>query len=217
MAYELFTKEENSIFLDGKPSQEAINKAISSNKKIYLNTEKFSRFEIDKIFSSSQKIHLIVSDESFNRWNIGRMISKGKNRVLVISKKWGSWDVRSIAQQRGFIVIDGTRFDHWNLSKIMEAGAYVIVDHDHMDKHELKQLLLSHNHSKLILYFPDKDNEYIEAFKELGFLVAIEGQLTRLNLNTSKRASETPLKPPPSKPQPGIDEMVTDWLDSVNK
>ncbi|MEC7839273.1 MAG: hypothetical protein VX777_04455 [Chlamydiota bacterium] len=216
-AYDLFLKDDKSTYYDKLPNDQELKGATKLYEKIFINTNGLSRNEIDKIFSSNKKIHLIITDDTFNRWNTNRLLARGKNRILIISNKWSSWDIRSLANQRAFIIIDGTRFDYWNLSKIMESGAYVIVDNDQLNATELKQLYSSPYLSRFIVYFSDSDNENIENFKSKNINMIVEGDetLTQINLVPLRKIPKKTIETTETKPQPNIDEMINEWMEAA--
>ncbi len=214
--YELTAKDDKTIFLDEKPPETELNFSLREYDKVYLNADNYTTQEIQKVFSSNRKIHLILTDNVYSRWNIGRLMTRGKDRILIFSEKWGSWDVRRVAEQRSRIYIDGSRFTYWDLQKIIEAGGYVIIDADQLSEKELHQLTSTESASKVIVTFKDKQNSLIESLKKRGAHAVIENDLERLDLGPKPRApTQKIIEEPPKKEAQPFNEMFNEWIEAA--
>jgi hypothetical protein len=186
IAYELFAKEAKSAFVDKKIDEKEIDRLLKVYDKVFINAQHYPRKEIDNIISHRKKIHLIIPDTVYDRWNATRLIDRAKERMLIISNKWNSWDVRRLSERRVKMFVNAKRFDLPDIQKILESGAYVLIDSEKLTMKEFQSFVMS-DARRLIITTDGEDLHKLERVQRKGAQIVMKDHLTRVNLSPPKR------------------------------
>lgn len=184
--YELAGKEEKSHFLSEEHLSEETSPSLTKNyNKVYIDSSHYTKKELDTLMKSNSKLHLILNDTQFNRWDIEQYIKNYRGRILILSSRWDKWNIMRVAEKYGLIFVDGSRFNQWDLQKITTAGAYILIDDKKLTPYQISKII-EINPSKTILFAGSLDGAEVAQFKKKGANIFLDGYLSRIEVAISK-------------------------------